>query len=96
MIQTTSPPRGDIPALSSAQLASGDVVGVAADAVIAFGVAAALRGMADTTVDLLANLTRTFGNDFPGKAVVEKWRGADAPLQPLDKTVIELVTLMHN
>jgi hypothetical protein len=90
-----SPPRGDIPALSSAQLASGDVVGVAADAVIAFGLAAALQGMADPTVDLLASLTRTFGNDFPGKAVVEKWRGADAPLQPLDKTVIELVTLMH-
>jgi hypothetical protein len=91
-----SPPRGDIPALSSAQLADDNIVGVAADAVIAFGLAAVFRGVADPTVNLLASLTRTFGNQFPGKAVVEKWRGVEAPLQPLDKTVTELVTLMRS
>jgi hypothetical protein len=91
-----SPPRGDVPALSSAQLAHSNVQEVAADAVVVFGLAAVFQGKADPTVDLLASLARTFGNDFPGKAVVEKWRGVDAPLQTLDKTVTELVTLMHS
>ncbi len=91
-----SPPRGDVPALSSAQLAHGNVEEVAADAVVAFGLAAALQGKADPTVDLLASLTRTFGNDFPSKAVVANWRGEDVSLQPLDKTVTKLITLMQS
>jgi hypothetical protein len=91
-----SPPRGEVPALSTAQLAEPNVEAAAVDAVIAFELAAALKGVENPLVDLQAKFAATFGNEFPGKAVIDKRRGIDSPLGPLDKTVAELITLMRS
>jgi hypothetical protein len=91
-----APARGDVPGLSAAQFSDPHVVGAAADAVIAFELAAALKGEADPTTDLRVKLTSTFGVDFPGKAVLDKWQGVESQLDPLDATVVELTALLRS
>lgn len=89
-----APPRGEIPPLSSADL-SKPVIGLSEDAVVAFGMVAALHGAADPAVELQKKLAEIMGENYPGKSIVDKWHGVDAPLAPLDKTVTEAITLMR-
>jgi hypothetical protein len=91
-----APPRGEVPPLSGTDLSKPVVVGVAEDAVLAFGVAAALRGVADPAVELQKNFTEVVGENYPGKPIVDKWCGVDVPLAPLDKTVTEAIALMRS
>jgi hypothetical protein len=91
-----APPRGEVPPLSGRDLSKPMVVGVAEDAVVAFGMAAALRGAADPAVELQKDFTDIIGENYPGKPIVDKWCGADVPLAPLDKTVTEATTLMRS
>ena len=91
-----TPPRGEVPRLSGMDRSKPMVVGVAEDAVVAFGMAAALRGLADPAVELQRNFVEIIGEDYPGKPIVGKLCGVDVPLAPLDKTVTEAITLMRS
>jgi hypothetical protein len=82
--------------LSGTDLSKPVVVGVAEDALVAFGIAAALNGVADPAVELQKNFAEVIGENYPGKPIVHKWCGIDAPLAPLDKTVTEAITLMRS
>jgi hypothetical protein len=89
-------PRGEVPPLSGTDLGKPAVVGIAEDAVVAFGMAAALNGVADPAVELQKEFAEVIGEDYPGKPIVDKWRGVDVPLAPLDKTVIEATTSLRS
>jgi hypothetical protein len=91
-----APPRGEVPPLSGTDLSKPVVVGVAEDAVVAFGMAAALRGVADPAVELQKKFAEVIGENYPGKPIVDKWCGVDTSLAPLDKTVTEAITLMRS
>lgn len=45
---------------------------------------------------LQASLSGTFGPEFPGKAVVDKWLGTDTQLAPLDQTIVQQVTQLRS
>jgi hypothetical protein len=83
------PARGEIPALSDTELAQPTAMELAADALIAFLLASLFRGIPDPARDLQRNLARAIGETFPGKAVLDKWRGANGKLAELNETVIE-------
>jgi hypothetical protein len=51
-LSALAPPRGEVPPLSGTDLSKPVVVGVAEDALVAFGIAAALNGVADPAVEL--------------------------------------------
>jgi hypothetical protein len=53
-----APPRGEVPPLSGTDLSKPVVVGVAEDALVAFGIAAALNGVADPAVELQKNFRK--------------------------------------
>jgi hypothetical protein len=72
------------------------VVGFAEDAVVAFGMVAALRGVADPAVELQKSFAEAIDESFPGKRIVDKWCGVDVPLEPLDKTVTEAIRSMRS
>jgi hypothetical protein len=91
-----APPRGEVRPLSNADFGKPSVVGLAEDAALAFGIAAALRRAANPAVELQRNLLRVIGENYPGKPVVDKWCGVDVPLAPLDKTVTEGITLVRS
>ena len=91
-----APPRGEVPPLSGTDLSNAVVVGVAEDAIVAFGMVAALRGVADPAVALQKHFAEVIGGSYPGKTVVDKWCGVDVPLGPLDVTVTEAITLMRS
>jgi tetratricopeptide (TPR) repeat protein len=91
-----APPRGEVPPISGADLTKPFVVGVAEDAVVAFGMAAALRGVPDPAVKLQKELAEVFLENYPGKRIVDEWCGVDTPLEPLDKTVTEAIRLMRS
>jgi hypothetical protein len=91
-----APPRGEIQPLAAADLTQPIVEHLAVDAVIAFGVVAALRGAVDPAVELRKYLIEALGENYPGECVVDKWCGVDAPLAPLDKAVTEAVTLVRS
>jgi hypothetical protein len=91
-----APPRGEVPALSGAELASPMAEGLAVDALIAFGMASALRGTPDPVIELQKSLTEVVGKSYPGKAIVDKWRGGDAPLAALDKVVSEAIAVLRS
>jgi hypothetical protein len=91
-----APLRGEVTPLSGTDLGKPLVVGAAEDALVAFGMVAALRGAADPAVELQKNLTEAVSENYPGKSIVDKWRGVDASLAPLDKTVTEGITLMRS
>jgi len=40
-------------------------------------------------------LAETIGENYPGKAIVDKWRGIDVPLATLDETVSEAIMLIR-
>jgi hypothetical protein len=75
-----APPRGEVPALSGTDLSKPVVASVAENAVVAFGMAAALRGVADPAVELQKNFAEVIGENYPGKPIVDKWCGVDTPL----------------
>jgi hypothetical protein len=91
-----APPHGEVPPLSGTELSKPEVVAIAEDAVVAFGMAAALRGVADPAVELQKNFVEVIGENYPGKPIVDKWCGVDVPLAALDKTVTEAITLMRS
>jgi tetratricopeptide (TPR) repeat protein len=91
-----APPRGEIPVLPSDGLGHPMVEALAVDALISFGMASALRGAPDPAMELQKNLLEIVGETYPGKALVDKWRGADVPLAPLDKVVSEAIALMRS
>jgi hypothetical protein len=65
-----APPRGEIPALSKPLSSTSEAQ--AADAIVAFELAAFLMGRSDPTTELQSALQTTFGTSFPGKAAFEK------------------------
>jgi hypothetical protein len=91
-----APPRGELVALSEADLGKPLVVGVAEDAVLAFGMVAVLRRAADPAVQLQKNLAEAIGENCPGKPIADKWCGVDVPLAPLDAAVSEAIELMRS
>jgi hypothetical protein len=91
-----APPRGEVRPLSVTDLTLPVVEGAAADAVIGFAMAAALRGAADPIVELQKALAVTIRENYPGKRAVDKFRGVDVPLAPLDKTVAEAIALIRS
>jgi len=91
-----APPRGEIPILSSDGLGHPMLEILAVDALIFFGMAAALRGAPDPAMELQKNLSEIVGEKYPGKAIVDHWHGADVPVAPLDKMVSEAIALMRS
>ncbi|WP_298242044.1 hypothetical protein [uncultured Bradyrhizobium sp.] len=79
-----APPRGEIPALNRPFSVSAEAQ--AADAIVAFELAAFLTGRSDSATELQSALQATFGTSFPGKAVFEKRDGN--PNGTLDMVVL--------
>jgi hypothetical protein len=90
-----APARGEIQPLSPGDLAQPVIEAVATDAIIAFGMAAALRGTSDPTIELQKNLTETIGEDYPGKVIVDKWRGIHVLLAQSDEVTSEAIALIR-
>jgi hypothetical protein len=86
----------EVAPLSGTDLSKPVVVGIAEDALVAFGIAAILHGVADPAVELQKTFAEVIGEYYPGKPIVHKWCGVDAPLAPLDKTVTEAITWMRS
>jgi hypothetical protein len=91
-----APPRGEVPFLTDAELAKPPSEGRAVDALIAFRMAAVLRGTPDLAIELQKNLTESIGENYPGKAVVDKRLWADVPLTALDKVVCEALDVLRS
>ena len=93
-----SPPRGEIPSLSDTELAQPTAVALATDALAAIGMASLFRGTRDPAQDLQRNLAQVAGNPFPGKVLVERWRGTGANVPPtsLDEIVIEGIAQLRS
>lgn len=91
-----APATGAVQVLSAEQLSSPSVTVVAEDALIGFGLAAALQGRAVPIDDLAAELTSIFGASFPGRAVIDNWRGLRSDLTSLDNVVSEQITLLNS
>lgn len=96
VFDVVSPPRGEIPRLSDTELAEPTAVAIATDALAALGMASLFRGNPDPAQDLQRNLTRTVGDLFPGKTLVERWREAGAPPTGLDEIVIEGIAQLRS
>jgi hypothetical protein len=79
-----APPRGEIPALRKPLSSTSEAQ--AADAIVAFELAAFLMGRSDPTTELQSALQATFGTSFPGKAAFEKRE--DNPNDSLDLVVL--------
>ncbi len=77
--------------MSSAVLANPAAEGLAIDALIAFGMASALRGTPDPVIVLQKSLTEIVGDNYPAKTIIDKWPGVDVPLAALDKVVSEAI-----
>jgi hypothetical protein len=90
------PARGEVPSLSGTELDNPMVQGLAADALLAFGMASALRATPDPAIEIQKGLTDVIGQDYPGKAIVDKWRGADVPLAGLDDAVSAAITILRS
>ncbi len=87
-----APERGQIPALVKNPPFDPVAVQIANDAVLAFGIGAALQGQADATTELEAALANEFTGDFPGKDVLESLKGNRADsLNQLDQIVIRIL-----
>lgn len=91
-----APPRGEIPILSSDGLGHPMVEILAVDALVSFGMAAALRGAPDPAMELQKNLSEIVGEEYPGKAIVDHWHGADVSVAALDKIVSKAIALMRS
>jgi hypothetical protein len=59
-----APPRGEVPPLSGTDLSKPVVLGVAEDALVACGIAAALHGEADPAVELQKNFAQLSAKTF--------------------------------
>jgi tetratricopeptide (TPR) repeat protein len=71
------PPRGEIPTLAMSELAEPIIAALAEDAVIAFGMSAAFRGVGNPFADLCRCLVEAFGPNIPGKAMIDRWQATD-------------------
>jgi hypothetical protein len=89
-----APPRGEIPPLTD--FSNTMVRDLADDAVLSFGIAAALRGTADPTLTLQKNLKESIGEDFPGTPIISRWLNIDSALSPLDETISQAIALMRS
>jgi hypothetical protein len=90
------PLRGELPSLSGTEPADPIVEGLAVDALIAFRMASALRGTPDSMIELQRSLTEFIGETHPGKAVMDKWRGENVLLAPIDRMASEAISVMHS
>jgi hypothetical protein len=56
-----------------------------------------LRGTPSLIIELQKSLTEVVGEDYPGRAIVDKWRGVDdVPLTALDKVVSEAIAALYS
>jgi hypothetical protein len=58
--------------------------------------ASSLRGTPDPVIGFQKSLTEVFGENYPRKAIVDKWRGVDVPLAALDKVVSEAIAVLRS
>jgi hypothetical protein len=91
-----APLRGEVPSLSGAELANPMVEALAVDGLIAFGIASALQGNPDPAIELQNNLMEVAGKNYPGKVIVDKWRGLDVPLAAPDNVVSEAIAVLRS
>jgi hypothetical protein len=91
-----SPPRGEVRPLSSSELSEAPSEAAAVDAILAFALVSLFRGRVDALLGLEANLVAQFGNQVPGGAVFQKWRGAASSLGPLDDVVARAIASIRS
>jgi hypothetical protein len=91
-----SPPRGEIPPLSSSDLFGAYSEAAAADAILAFALVALFRVRADALSALEASLTAQFGDRVPGGPVFARWREAAGDLAPLDDVVARAIASIRS
>jgi hypothetical protein len=86
-----TPQRGEIPSLPSGRFTEATITGVAEDAMLGFVMSALFREAADPTAALGASLSRSLGEQFPGKTVVDALQGNDASLGQLEQAVVRAI-----
>jgi hypothetical protein len=91
-----NPPRGEIPILSDEELAGPVPANLAADALVAFGLASLFQGAPDPSLDLQRKIARHVGENFPGKVILERWRRAVGEPTDLDETVVEGIVQLRS
>jgi hypothetical protein len=91
-----TPQRGEIQTLATTELAQPFITEVAEDAIFAFGVSVAFRGAGDLSPELQRNLAEVLGGGFPGKVLVDKWRGIDAARTSLNQAASDPIMLIHS
>ena len=91
-----SPPRGNIPKLSSLELQAENSQVAALDTIISFCINAVLCNKAALIESLEAKLIDEIGKGFPGSAIFALWREDTVSLNPLDNVAARAVGLLRD
>ena len=91
-----APPRGEVPSLSSAELNNPMTEELAVDALMAFRMTSVLCGTPDRIIELQKRLREVGDENYPGKAVVDRWSGFDVALAVWDKVVNDAIAVLQS
>ena len=86
-----NPQRGTITVVDGEALSQPGGEQVASDALLAFGICAAIAGRAEATTELASALDGHFPTGYPGRAVFDHWNGERTTLPELDKATVAII-----
>ncbi|MEW6437414.1 MAG: hypothetical protein AB1508_09660 [Pseudomonadota bacterium] len=90
-----SPDRGVIPHLNREALLNSAALDVANDALLAFGIRAALAGRPEDFVALQETLDTELGEGFPGHLLFEYYNDGIEDIPQLARTVLDIIKLLN-
>lgn len=93
-IDPLAPERGEVPTLDKNTLFGPEAAKMASDAILAFGIRSALAHQREAMSELEAALESRYGGPFPGKQVVDHWKGKPVSLEELDQIVVTIINML--
>ena len=91
-----NPTRGEIPSLSSLQRSTDYLKAITADAILALLMRASLEHKRDIASLLKSQLTKQFGDEFPGSAVFSLLEEQQPPEQNLEQVAAVMIRLLNS
>ena len=89
-----SPERGQIPTVNQNPPHDPVVERAAIDAILAYGIRAALAFRSEAMMELEGALDRVFAEAFPGKIVFDHWNGMGVSLGQLEHSVVDFIKVL--
>lgn len=86
-----APERGQIPALSKNEPLDPLAEQTAIDAILAYGIRAALENRREAMTELETALSKRFAGDIPGQVVFDHWNGKPTSLAQLPRIVLYII-----